>query len=64
MGFWVGAFLFCISSYTELFMFEKTMANFFICGWVSSGTSYVMNVLFCDNGLQLASNRSQNEDHQ
>ena len=62
MGFWVGAFLLCISPYTELFTFEQTIANLFICGWVSSGTSYIMNVLFCDNGLQIGANNGKHMD--
>jgi hypothetical protein len=56
MGFWVGAFLFCISRQTELFTFEQSIANFLICGCVSSGTAYMMNVLFCDNGIQIGVN--------
>ena len=62
MGFWVGAFLLCISRYTELFTFEQSIANFFICGWVSSGTSYIMNILFCDNGLQIGANNEKRMD--
>jgi len=62
MGFWVGVFLFCISRYTELFTFEQSIANLFICGWVSSGTSYIMNVLFCDNGLQMGVNNGKSMD--
>lgn len=62
MGFWVGAFLFCISSHTELFTFEQNLVNLFICGWVSSGTSYIMNVLFCDNGIQLGVNNGKDMD--
>ena len=62
MGFWVGAFLFCISRYTELFTFERSITNFFICGWVSSGTSYIMNILFCDNGIQMGVNNGKHMD--
>ena len=62
MGFWVGAFLLCISQYTELFTFEQNIINFFICGWVSSGTSYIMNILFCDNGLQMGVNNGKSMD--
>ena len=62
MGFWVGVFLFCISRYTELFTFEQSSANLFICGWVSAGTSYIMNVLFCDNGKQRGVNNGKSMD--
>jgi len=54
MGFWVGAFLFGINGYTELFTFEYTIANLFILGWLSSGTSYVFSMLISDDGIQIS----------
>ena len=62
MGFWSGVFLWATNAYTELFTFEQSITNLFICGWVSSGTSYVMNVLFCDNGLQMGVNNGKDMD--
>ena len=56
MGFWVGVFLFCINGYTELFTFEYSVANLFILGWLSSGTSYVLNMLIGDCGIKLTIN--------
>ena len=56
LGFWVGAFLFGINGYTELFTFEYTFSNLFILGWLSSGTSYVLSMIFCDNGIQIGVN--------
>jgi hypothetical protein len=56
LGFWAGAFLFGINGYTELFTFEYTFANLFILGWLSSGTSYVLSMIFCDNGIQIGVN--------
>ena len=53
MGFWVGLFLFGINAYTELFTFEYTIANLFILGWLSSGTSYVLSMLINDDGIQI-----------
>ena len=53
MGFWVGVFLLVTNRFTELFTFEHTLANYFILGCVSSGTSYILNTLFCDDGLQI-----------
>ena len=53
MGFWVGAFLFCINNQTELFTFDYTIANFFICGWISAGTSYLISMLVDDFGLRI-----------
>ena len=54
VGFWVGVFLFGINAYTELFMFEYTVANLFILGWLSSGTSYVLSILINDDGIQIS----------
>ena len=53
MGFWVGMFLWGINCQTELFNFEYNWANPFILGWLSSGTSYVLNMLFGDCGLKI-----------
>jgi hypothetical protein len=52
MGFHVGWFLMLLSPYTELFNFDITVANFFILGWLSSGTSYVLNMIFGDSGIK------------
>jgi|TARA_R110002110_G_scaffold131825_1_gene312906 hypothetical protein len=54
MGFHVGWFLMLLSPYTELFNFDVTVANYFILGWLSSGTSYILNMLFGDEGLQIS----------
>ena len=59
MGFWVGAFLCGINGFTELFTFDYSLVNFLICGWLSSGTSYIFNVLFCDNGIQIGVHNGQ-----
>ena len=55
-GFWVGTFLFFLNPFTELFTFKLNLANFLICGWLSSGTSYILCVLFDDNGLKITRN--------
>ena len=52
IGFWVGAFLFCINGLTELFTFDYCIVNFFLLGWLSSGTSYVFNMIFGDEGIK------------
>ena len=52
MGFHVGWFLMFLSPFTELFSFDVTVANLFILGWLSSGTSYIMNMVFGDNGVK------------
>ena len=53
MGFWVGCFLFLINAGTELFTFDYTIANFFICGWISSGTSYFLSMVVDDSGFKI-----------
>ena len=58
-GFWVGVLLFGINGYTELFTYEYNIANLLILGWLSSGTSYILNVIFCDNGIQIGTNDEQ-----
>jgi len=57
VGFWVGVFLCGINPLTELFTYELTIVNFLICGWVSSGTSYILNVVFGDDGINLKERR-------
>ena len=52
MGFHVGWFLLLLSPFTELFNFDVTVANFFLMGWLSSGTSYVFNMIFGDEGIK------------
>ena len=54
MGFWVGVFLFCINGTTELFTFDYNLMNALLLGWLSSGTSYVLSMLFNDNGLNVS----------
>lgn len=53
MGFWVGVFLFLINGYTELFTFEYNIANLFICGCISAGTSYFLSMLLNDFGIKI-----------
>jgi len=52
VGFHVGWFLMLLSPYTELFNLEVSVANFFILGWLSSGTSYVLSMIFGDEGIR------------
>jgi hypothetical protein len=58
IGFWVGAFLFGINGFTELFTFEYNLANLFILGWLSSATSYVFNMIFGDCGIKIDGGRN------
>ena len=65
MGFHVGWFLMLLSTFTELFNFDVTVTNFFLLGWLSSGTSYVLNMVFGDKGIQHSQTMeiTDNEDH-
>ena len=53
MGFWVGVFLFGINKNTELFTFEYSILNAFLLGCLSSATSYVLCVVFDDEGVKI-----------
>ena len=56
MGFWAGVLVFLISPWTELFTFETNIINLLLCGWLSSGTSYVFCTLFGDEGINVKRN--------
>ncbi len=58
MGFWVGVLLWGINCETELFNFEYNWSNPFILGWLSSGTSYVLNMVFGDCGIKIEKKES------
>jgi hypothetical protein len=51
IGWWVGLFLWAINQYTELFSFDYSLATAFLLACVSSGTSYIMNMIFGDKGI-------------
>jgi len=53
MGFWVGAFLFSINEYTELFTFERNISNLLLLSCLSSGTSYALAMLVDDCGFKV-----------
>ena len=52
MGFHVGWLLMLLSPFTELFSFDVTVFNFFLLGGLSSGTSYILTMLFGDDGVK------------
>ena len=58
MGFHVGWFLMLLSPFTELFNFDVTIVNYFLLGSLSSGTSYILNMVFGDDGIQIKKNYS------
>ena len=56
MGFHVGWFLMLLSPFTELFNFDVSIVNYFLLGSLSSGTSYIFNMVFGDDGIQIKKN--------
>ena len=52
MGFHVGWFLMLLSPFTELFSFDVSIVNLLLLGGVSSGTSYILNMVFGDEGIK------------
>jgi len=51
VGFHVGWFLWAINGFTELFTFDYSLTNAFVLSCVSSGTSYVLSMVFGDKGI-------------
>ena len=52
MGFHVGWFLMLLSPFTGLFNFDVSASNFLLLGCLSSGTSYILNMVFGDEGIK------------
>ena len=52
LGFHVGWLLMLLSPFTELFSFDVSLLNLFLLGGLSSGTSYILTMLFGDNGVK------------
>ena len=63
MGFWVGVFLCGINGYTELFNYEHSIANYFALGCLSSGTSYILNMVFGDCGIKIQKLEAHDDAH-
>ena len=53
MGWWAGLFLWAINQYTELFTFEYSIATAFILACISSGTSYILDMIVSDEGINI-----------
>ena len=53
IGWWVGLFLWAINQYTGLFTFDYSIATAFVLACISSGTSYVLNMIFGDEGINI-----------
>ena len=61
IGFWVGVFLWGINPLTELFTFGHNPMDAFLLGWLSSGTSYALNMIICDDGIQIGKGERYDE---
>ena len=53
IGFWVGSIVYLLNLYTSLFNYEYNILNFILLSSLSSGTSYVLGILFDDFGLKI-----------
>ena len=63
VGFWVGVFLFGINDLTELFNFEYNFINALLLGCLSSGTSYILNMIFGDCGIKIERTNNETSKH-
>ena len=54
MGFWSGVFLWVTNDYTTLFNYDFSVLTGFFLGCLSSGSSYIMSVLFDDEGIKVS----------
>lgn len=53
VGFWSGILLWVISPFTQLFIFDRGIVTAILLGCLSSGTSYILCMLFGDGGLKI-----------
>lgn len=49
--------MFGINAFTELFTFDYNIANLLILSSLSSGTSYVLDKMISDDGIQIGRNK-------
>lgn len=53
MGFWVGIFLATLDPFIGLFTLSTNLLDNFVLGLVSSGTSYLLDKIVSDEGIQI-----------
>lgn len=56
LGFWVGFILWFLKPYTDLYKFDDSLFSGFLLACLSSGTSYLLDKLMSDEGLQIKIN--------
>lgn len=52
-GFWVGVFLSGLDPFTGLFSLSKGLFDSILLGFLSSGTSYILDKIVSDEGIQI-----------
>lgn len=52
-GFWVGVFLAILDPFTGLFNLAEALFDPFLMGFLSSGTSYILDKVVSDGGIQI-----------
>jgi hypothetical protein len=52
-GFWVGVFLGFLDPFTELFNLKQAFFDVFLMGFLSSGTSYILDKIVSDEGIRV-----------
>ena len=57
IGFWVGLLIYLLNPYTTLFNYEYNILNALLLSFFSSGTSYILGILFGDFGFRSSSFR-------
>ena len=53
VGFHMGWILWLFGNHTGLFNFDSSLATAFLLSCLSSGTSYILNMIFGDCGLKI-----------
>lgn len=62
VGFWVGLFLWSTRHQTELFIFDNSLLTGLLLGFASSGSSYILNMIFGDEGIKIENTRSSHKE--
>lgn len=55
-GFWSGLFIWFVAPLADLFMFDRfqdKIMNGIFLGFLSSGTSYILDKIFSDDGIKI-----------
>lgn len=53
MGFWVGFLVYILFDLSNVTLFNNFIIGLFLFSSISSGTSYVMSILFDDYGFKI-----------